>query len=154
MCSVQPRCGSGRQLKNINEEMVNLDDYMRAACRRSKKAMLIDTSPSLVNTDGSAAKRMFSKYYHSAHLNNTGRVEVISTIMAHLTNHPLCTCDFYNKLRVTLFQNNNSIEPSVINILTMLGIDLITFLMNDKCVKYVADFISNAWYKRENALFN
>ena len=88
MCSVPPRCGSGRQLKNLNEETVALNDCTRAACRRSKKAMFIDTSPSLVNTDGSATKRMFSKYDHSGvHLNNTGRVEVISTIMAHLSNH-------------------------------------------------------------------
>ena len=26
--------------------------------------------------------------------------------------------------------------------------------MNDKFVKCVADFISNAWYKRQHALFN
>ena len=68
--------------------------------------------------------------------------------------HFLCTCDFYEQLRDTLFQNINSIEPSVIHISAMLGMDLITFLMNDKFVKYVPDFISNAWYKRQNALFN
>ena len=50
--------------------------------------MFIDTSPSLVNTDGLATKIMFLKYDHSGvHLNNTGRVVVISTIMAHLINH-------------------------------------------------------------------
>ena len=87
MCSVPPHCGSGRQLKNLNGETVALNDYISAACRRSKKAMFIDTSPSLVNTDGSATKIMFLKYDHSrVHLNNTG-VEVISTIMAHLINH-------------------------------------------------------------------
>ena len=31
----------------------------------------------------------------------------------------------------------------------MLGIDLLTFSMNGEFVKYVADFISNAWYKRQ-----
>ena len=35
----------------------------------------------------------------------------------------------------------------------MLGIDLLFFLINDKFVKYVADFIWNAWYKLQNALF-
>ena len=54
--------------------------------------------------------------------------------------HFLCTCDFYEQLRDTLFQNINSIEPSVIHISAMLGIDLLTFLMNDKFVKYVPDF--------------
>ena len=34
----------------------------------------------------------------------------------------------------------------VINISAMSGIDLLTFLMNDKFVKYVADFISIAWF--------
>ena len=60
----------------------------------------------------------------------------------------LCTCNFYSKLRDTLFHNINSIEPTVVNIPAMSGIDLLTFLMNDKFVKCVADFISNAWYKR------
>ena len=68
--------------------------------------------------------------------------------------HFLCTCNFYGKLRDTLFHNINSIEPTVVNISAMLGIDLLTFLMNDKFVKCVADFISNAWYKRQHALFN
>ena len=36
----------------------------------------------------------------------------------------------------------------------MSEIDLLIFLMNDKFVKYVADFIANAWYKRQHALFN
>ena len=58
--------------------------------------------------------------------------------------HFLCTCNFYSKLRDTLFHNINSIEPTVVNISAMSGIDLLTFLMNDKFVKCVADFISNA----------
>ena len=36
----------------------------------------------------------------------------------------------------------------------MSVMDLLTCLMNDKFVKYVADFISNAWYERQHALFN
>ena len=52
------------------------------------------------------------------------------------------------------YHNINSIEPTVVNISAMSGIDLLTFLMNDKFVKCVADFISNAWYKRQHALFN
>ena len=52
----------------------------------------------------------------------------------------------------SLFHNINSIEPTVVNISAMSGIDLITFLMNDKFVKYGADFISNAWFKRQHAL--
>ena len=68
--------------------------------------------------------------------------------------HFLCTCNFYSKLRDTLFHNINSIEPTVVNISAMSGIDLLTFLMNVKFVKCVADFISNAWYKRQHALFN
>ena len=37
----------------------------------------------------------------------------------------------------------------------MSVMDLLTCLMNDKFVKYVADFISNAWYKRQHdALYN
>ena len=68
--------------------------------------------------------------------------------------HFLCTCNFYSKLRDVLFHNINSIEPTVVNISAMSGIDLLTFLMNDKFVKCVADFISNAWYKRQHALFN
>ena len=63
--------------------------------------------------------------------------------------HFLCTFDFHNKLRDTLFQNINYIEPSVINISAMLGIALLTFLLNDKFVEYVADFIPHAWYKRQ-----
>ena len=66
----------------------------------------------------------------------------------------LCTCTFYSEFRNALFLNINLIEPSVVNISAMSGIDLITFMMNDKFVKYVADFISNAWYKRQHALFN
>ena len=66
----------------------------------------------------------------------------------------LCTCIFYSEFRDTLFHNINSIEPTVVNISAMSGIDLLTFLLNDKFVKYVADFISNAWYKRQHALFN
>ena len=58
--------------------------------------------------------------------------------------HFLCTCIFYSKLRDTLFHNINSIKPTVVNISAMSGIDLLTFLMNDKFVKCVADFISNA----------
>ena len=68
--------------------------------------------------------------------------------------HFLCTCNFYSKLRDTLFHNINSIEPTVVNISAMSGIDLLMFLMNDKFVKCVAHFISNAWYKRQHALFN
>ena len=61
---------------------------------------------------------------------------------------------FYSEIRDTLSHNIYSIEPTVVNISAMSGIDLLLFLMNDKFVKYVADFISNAWYKRQHALFN
>ena len=73
------------------------------------------------------------------------------------SNERYCTfCDenAIEDLRDVLFHNINSIEPTVVNISAMSGIDLLTFLMNDKFVKCVADFISNAWYKRQHALFN
>ena len=68
--------------------------------------------------------------------------------------HFLCTCNFYSDFKDALFHNINSIIPTVVNISAMSGIDLLTFLINDKFVKYVADFISNAWHKRQHALFD
>ena len=53
----------------------------------------------------------------------------------------LCTCNSYSEFRYALFHNIDSIKPTVVNISAMSGIDLLTFLMNDQFVKYVAYFI-------------
>ena len=42
----------------------------------------------------------------------------------------LCTCNFYSEFRDTLFHNINLIEPTIVKISAMSGIDLLTCLMN------------------------
>ena len=68
--------------------------------------------------------------------------------------HFLCHCNFYKVLRDDFFQNVYLIDPSVVTILNMSGEDQLILLLNDKFIKCTASFISNAWYKRQHALFN